>query len=1728
MKKQKIILCFIVLCALCMFSTSINAATQVTSGIKYVNVTMWDINPLEYNRYARGGQGSSSAIDSSRTLEIIAGDLPSGGWANTDLGLSHNGQYCAIQGIVGNTLSNGFPTYNYPNSNGIVLFPSDATASSFPSVYPTIYKNYQFPFYKNSEGFYEFDSNTHIVSVDTANRRFNLFAGSNNGYTGFFPFNSHTDNLSSFESRNYNFSAYFEIPMYMNSTGLTKNSAGNFVDSVFNFRGDDDIWIFIDDQLVLDMGGCHGAVSGSINFRTKTATVSQGARSDGAVYCPQVSSFNISEGNHTIKVFYCERATGESNFKATFNVMPSNLIVKHIDKNSGKVMATDTITDYPGEVRQTSARNFEGYKVAQKPATEVYVLTEEDQTVYYYYDLIRVDLDITKTIDATASTSVLNLEGARFKVVATSFPDLVKNFANPETEYYSTVTDASGHCVVKGLPYGTYTIVEDIIPSIAYAGMFMLNGATDRISSFSTTINEDKTYTYNLNDVPKKMNITVYKEDIETGTTTQGDAHLEGAEYTIYRNSNCTDSIETITIEKNADGTYSATSGWYLVGTYYVKETKAPEGYLMDERVYTISQDPSSQTTEYTSHTITSKDKVKRNDIEIIKNIGETSNTPQFPLDKCKFTATLISSIGTDHELSVECTAETDRNGYCIIENLPYGKYIVKETTVSPISLRCADFRIFVELDRTEKTNPYVPKDGTFDAITLGEEIGTTKEYDTTYNWLDIGGRIVDIPKVMQIKIRKVDEYATEENHQYTQGDAVLKGAIYEIYRYDPQTDAYTEYVYDITVDHMDEDGYWCAESRELLVGKYMVKEKIKSSREEQDGKIYNYSYAEGYLVDEQEYYFESKPDEQEVRKTYHSDISTERVIRGRVDAIKYNNNSESTDKSPAQGAILRLTLNSNPEVYYEGTINEKGYVEWVEEKSRDKYYPYTIPYGKYTISEVKASNSGEHTFIYNQQTEITYSTQTQKYIFSDEYVRMRLTIEKYDGETLKKLPNGATFKIWNVDKQSWYEEMAYPSGEMVSEFITNDEGYIILNRHLEAGHYVIYETKAPYGYYLEDDLRIGARGYEFSIGVEADGVVAVYHNNERTELSYDIEQYDNIPTKMYKWTAVVNDPPQKAIIKVTDLAEQFTKVTTEDNEYGIVNTPIFEEKGLEGVEFDVIAAEDIYTPEGTLRYFKGQVVSHIKTDEEGIDETVEIYLGKYELVQTEVPEGYILDTTPIEINIEYTNQYERVQIIPIEVKNKKQEVKLEFEKVYEDLSVSKFKFEGQVAVFGIYTNETVKNYKGQNTLGKDELVDVITTDVNNMLENNVELPEGSYYVKELYVSNPYAKLNDKFEFTVEYTNSSNNPISVTVNNGKVTNRVKTSELELIVYPDVIYDEYEISKVKDIEKLEELAKEYGIANKTYGVYHDEACTKPVITINDSEATFETNEYGIIDIPDMPTGTYYFKEIIAPYGYDLSDEVIKAEITETSVKVVLTASEPTKKADLLRKVDTFTKDIVKDCVFEILDEEENLVYTGVTDENGIVKVPVIYFENESTYYYKEISAPDMYDIDETLQEFVVKYDEEKCEWLLEPIQVGNDRKVIDFVKVIKKDSETSELLEGCVFTIVLLDENGDEYVNANGEKIYLVENAMTNENGEYVIENVPYGTYKFVEMKAPEGYEIDEDMTGLTFVANDDSKEGIIFEVTNTGDIAVVALVIVAVVCVLGVVFVIVKNKKSNK
>ena len=1155
-------------------------------------------------------------------------------------------------------------------------------------------------------------------------------------------------------------------------------------------------------------------------------------------------------------------------------------------------------------------------------------------------------------------------------------------------------------------------------------------------------------------------------------------------------------------------------------GTYYLKETTFPEGIDPDatipgeevtyrEKVYMVTADNTVQGTELVTVPITIQNEPNRNDIEIYKEIGATSNTPQFPLDQCEFTATLKSTIGTDHVFSRKCTAQTDRNGYCIIEDLPYGEYVVEETKVSPISLKCEDFTVFVEKDRKVQVEPY-SKD------------------------------IVDTPKVMQIKIRKVDANREDTDApDYTQGDATLEGAIYQIYRYDPQTDGYTEKVYDIEVDHQDEEGYWCAESKDLLVGNYMVKEKI-SHTETVEGVTYNYSYAEGYLADPNEYYFEQNPSEQTVERTYHEDVSREEVIRGRVEVIKYDNILGQTEEAASEGAILRLTLKSNPEKYYELTIDKYGYGEFVEEESRDKYYPYTIPYGEYELTEIKESNAGEHTHWFIQPEDVTIERQVQKEyrIEADEPVEFYLKVQKRDADTGATVNlAGAEFKIWDCQEEKWLELYDTTEDKKITTYKTNEEGSFITPQKIKAGDYIIYETKAPEGYYLHEEWRIPED--ESKVGVIGEGGKHVRIDKAAMEIE------ENKPANQLDLYYIVDmeDEPLMSKLEIVKTGEMFTNISQEQTEYGSKYTPIWELRGLEGVTYEIYAAKDIVSPDGRVTYVEeGEKVDTITTKSEGIATSKELYPGEYRIEEIEAPEGYLIDEEIENVVLESKDELVRVETTTKELNDVRQKLLISLRKEFEDINFANGQELEQRAVFGVYTKDRLQTVDGKEVIEADSLLDIIEVEGNEDVTSTIDLPEGSYYVKELETSYPYTISEEIREVEVSYEGNEREFITYELEG--MVNDYEEASLTLIkistttLLEDIILTGSEINvveldkKVEDFlntiramtpEEVEEYMEEEeikGIPGAVYGIYIDEECTKPLYIREEGEEEYKeaqmvTTEKGMIRLDNIPLGRYYIKEIKAPEKYEIAENVISVDLTRENKEqmVYRVLNEYPVKSGYMEKIDIFTGEKIPNCEFEIRNEEGEVILRSTTDEEGTGYIPVDLFEEGKKYTYKEVKAPEIYELNEEEFEFTAHFDEEG-NWAVEKQVVENTRKD-SRVTFEKLDFADSTPIPNCKFELKSLETD------------YVVE-GVTDENGIYVFENVPYGKYTYREIEAPEEYIIDTEAHEIEINAEEMKVRITNEKAPETGDIAVVAIVVILVVCVAGIVIVIVRRKRQNK
>ena len=930
--------------------------------------------------------------------------------------------------------------------------------------------------------------------------------------------------------------------------------------------------------------------------------------------------------------------------------------------------------------------------------------------------------------------------------------------------------------------------------------------------------------------------------------------------------------------------------------------------------------------------------------------------------------------------------------------------------------------------------------------------------------------------------------------------------------------------------------------------------------------------------------------------------------ILGKVKVIKMDNDNNSdqdendTDKNSAAGAELRLALISDPSEFYDVVINEDGYAEFVDEDFKAKYpdKEFTIPFGKYEITEIKASDNGEHTyyFIQPEGVDINENEETERRIFMDEPVPMYLQIVKTDAENNKTVQlAGAEFAVWDCDENKWVEFFDTTEDEDIITLRTNDKGELFTPQELYAGEYIVYEITAPEGYalneewaapierdengtpirdengaYIIDESKLDETGKHINVDKQALGVAedAEYPGLDAGDLIYRVE---------------MPNEPVKGQVYVEKTGPMLTNVTQKTTEYGEVVQPLYEEKGLEGITYYIYAAEEINSADGTEHHYDmDEKVGEMTTDKNGLAVSPELYIGKYYLREVDsVNNQVLLSEEKIPFEIKYKDQFTKVVEVDLEEENVNKQVELKFDKEFQEApegEESEYRYilkdengneKPIYAVFGIYTNHDITDYKGKVLINKDQLMDVVTVNKGEQVDVKLDLPEGDYYYKELYVTDPYLIDQDRYDFNIIYTEE-NLPI-LDVKGKTVTNYPDAKDFILLklststiapasgygilpsgsVDPEILNLEseriynlirgYDFEQLKEYLTSSEFKDNYRIlAEAEYGIYLDSECSVPLQrerkdgVIENTVA--KTDENGLIIIENIPSGTYWIKEINPPKNHYVSDKGVQINLgTVTNNNFLFQVAFDENIPKTFSKTDAFTGAAVPNCEFRITDEDGNEITKMITNEYGEALLALDLFEKGKTYYYEEISADKpyyyedgvLYELNTEKHPFVMDYtyDEEGQVVFNGKTEISNYRPSIRELVVRKVDEETGEPLQGCKFSIVLLDENGEPYVNEDGETIYMVKDAVTDENGEYRVENPLYGSYRFIEVEAPEGYDLaEQEMDGYEFTIDDETPDTLIFEVTNTGDIAIVVLASIAVVSVIGIVYVVLRNKKK--
>lgn len=426
-----------------------------------------------------------------------------------------------------------------------------------------------------------------------------------------------------------------------------------------------------------------------------------------------------------------------------------------------------------------------------------------------------------------------------------------------------------------------------------------------------------------------------------------------------------------------------------------------------------------------------------------------------------------------------------------------------------------------------------------------------------------------------------------------------------------------------------------------------------------------------------------------EAVETYNAPTIPEDVIRGDIQIVKYGENNAETDdssadiKRPLEGVKFHLTSKTTQEVYTIIT-DEQGIASTTQLRDEDNERG-GLPFDTYIVTE--ESPYPEYDEVAPFEVTIDTEGKTLYYILRNDTVDAPIRVEKIDETTGKVIPAaGAQFQILDSEKNVISMTVShYPSLVEIDTFETDASGSFTLPEKLEYGTYYLREVQAPEGYLL------GGEDIKFVVDQEY--------------------QWDNPLTVQYA------DAPAMGRIEIVKT----------DSETG---------NPLDRAEFSITAAEDIVTPDGTVRAAAGDVVDTVVSGEDGTAISKNLYLGKYTVTETKQPAGYVLPDQTWEVELTYEDQNTELVTETLEVENNTTVVIIDKKVTGSEQRLSGVKF----AIWNKDTEDPVDpgmTYK-----------DIYKTDREGKIRLERFVP-GTYCIKEVEGVPGYAVNDTIHEFTV-------------------------------------------------------------------------------------------------------------------------------------------------------------------------------------------------------------------------------------------------------------------------------------------------------------------------------------------------------------------------------------------
>ena len=921
------------------------------------------------------------------------------------------------------------------------------------------------------------------------------------------------------------------------------------------------------------------------------------------------------------------------------------------------------------------------------------------------------------------------------------------------------------------------------------------------------------------------------------------------------------------------------------------------------------------------------------------------------------------------------------------------------------------------------------------------EEVDTAIRYvvpekqTAPIQWKEVTNRdFTNILKKFSVTVTKSDrEKGT------AQGDAKLSGAVYGIYKGDTLVDKYVT----------DSDG------------QFTTKEYVCDS----DWTIREITPSEGYLLDKTIHKVGAEPKLFTIEHNLVANDVTEQVMKGNIAIIKHTDDGETKIETPEKGAEFEIYLKSSGS-FEKADKDERDTIVCDENgfaQTKD------MPYGVYTVHQTKGWEGRE--LMKDFDVFISQDGQTYRYLINNANFESYIKVVKVDAETGKTIPYaGAGFQIYDPVGNKVSMTFTYPTPTTIDTFYTDADGQLVTPEKLDYGKgYSLVEVQAPYGYVLDS-----------------------------TPVSFDVTEENS--TQEGGITLIKVDKPnmaQKGTISVEKTGEVFfgVNVSGEEDE-DVIYQPVYKVKGLAGAVYEITADEDVITPDGTLRYHKGDVVDTVTTDEDGTAKSKELYLGKYNVVETKAPTGMVINKEKHSVELTYAGQDVAVTETATSFVNERQKVKISLEKILEQDEIFGIGKNNEIKniSFGLYAKEDVVSSSG-TVIPADGLIEIITLDENEAATANTDLPFGSYYIKEIATDEHYILSDIQYPFTFKYAGQDTETVEIKVNDGKpIENK--------LIYGSV-----------SGKKIDENGEVLGGA--LIGIFKAD---ETEFTKEHAIMTATSEKDGSFSFAKVPYGKWIVREIEAPEGFVLDDTSYEVNIGENEqvIEVEITDEYIHGNTELTKVDADYPDNKLTGATFEVykdvngdgkLDDGDELIGNLEETATGIYEMKELLY---GKYLVRETKAPEGFVLDKGIYSVFIEKDETTYK-VENKAGVGFINEAMKGNLKIKKTSSDGKV-EGFTFRVTgvngydstfTTDKNGE--ISVDGLRIgeYTVSEVSDNVSAGYILP-----ADKKVTVKVGETVEIEmHNELRDTPKTGDDRKTGLWVALAGASALGIVVTVV---------------------